>query len=162
MAMFKEFSNSGDFAIDVENIETTINNLSDNQKIEGIGTCVPGIINEKKDTIKLASNIQHWVNKPIKQVLEEKYLTKVVLDNDALAATTAEAFFGNYDSKNFLYVQWGTGIGGSYVLRNPQTNKLQILPSELGHQIIQLDGEQCGCGQKGCLELYISGGNFLK
>lgn len=105
--MFKEFSNSGDFAIDVENIETTINNLSDNQKIEGIGTCVPGIINEKKDTIKLASNIQHWVNKPIKQVLEEKYLTKVVLDNDALAATTAEAFFGNYDSKKLFVCSVG-------------------------------------------------------
>ena len=53
---------------------------------------------------------------------------------------------------SFAYLHLGTGLGAGLVLggapyRGPRTGA-----GEFGHQVIQLDGPPCGCGNRGCIE----------
>lgn len=63
------------------------------------------------------------------------------------------------DHKSFLFINWGSGIGGAYA--RFLNGNWEVLPSELGHQILEVGGRECSCGQKGCLEAYC-GGEFIK
>ncbi|KKL29038.1 hypothetical protein LCGC14_2369150, partial [marine sediment metagenome] len=50
----------------------------------------------------------------------------------------------------------GTGVGSGIILDGRLLHGAHGMGGELGHMIVQPDGEQCGCGQKGCLERYTS------
>jgi glucokinase len=51
----------------------------------------------------------------------------------------------------------GTGIGGGLVINGRLHLGIGGAAGELGHQIIDFNGPQCGCGSRGCLEVYASG-----
>lgn len=121
-----------------------IKTLVGDQKPERIGVGAPG-----------SANLPNWRDHNLKNDLEEMFTCPVVLANDVAAAASGEAHYGIPANKNFLFVAWGTGIGGAYV------HDLQITPTQIGHQVIVLRGKECGCGQKGCLEAYC-GGRYIK
>jgi glucokinase len=50
----------------------------------------------------------------------------------------------------------GTGVGGGFVQEGYIVHGQEDFAAELGHWIVQPDGEICGCGQHGCLEVYSS------
>jgi glucokinase len=56
-----------------------------------------------------------------------------------------------------LMVTLGTGIGGGIVLDGHLYRGAHGMAGEIGHSVVQLDGEPCPCGQKGCWERYASG-----
>jgi glucokinase len=51
----------------------------------------------------------------------------------------------------------GTGIGGGIVLGGELYRGAHGMAGEIGHTVVQLDGEPCQCGQNGCWERYASG-----
>ena len=54
----------------------------------------------------------------------------------------------------------GTGCGGGIVHRGEVIAGLQGIAGEWGHTSIDPDGPRCYCGQRGCVETYISGGGL--
>ena len=56
-----------------------------------------------------------------------------------------------------LGVFWGTGVGGGLVL-NGQRWSGRGASAEIGHVVVQMDGRQCPCGRRGCLEAYAGRG----
>ncbi len=123
--------------------------------IEGIGIGLPGVLNKEKSKILIANNLKSWENKEIKHEFEKRFNCKVVIENDATAAALGEALYGNGINKDFLFITWGTGIGGTFVKK--LNGRIYTFSSELGHQIIKEDGVIDSCGQKGCLEAYCGG-----
>lgn len=83
--------------------------------VRGIGISVPGKLSEDKTTVIGATNNQGYVNKPMVERLNEKYNCIVRMDNDAAAAGLGEASLGIDRKTNFIYIIWGTGVGGSIV-----------------------------------------------
>jgi len=127
-----------------------------------IGVAVAAFLNLERDTVLFSPNID-WENYPLKSALEERLETTVFLENDANAAAWGEFCFGAaQDSSSMVMLTVGTGIGGALV----DDGRLIIggfgMAGELGHIIIEPDGRECGCGNKGCLEQYASGTALMR
>ncbi|MDO9546816.1 MAG: ROK family protein [Pelolinea sp.] len=145
-----------DYSIGIEKLSGYISTLSKGQNIQGVGACFPGII-DKNGMVSTANNLPDWAMKPIKETLQERFSVPVKLVHDAQGAAIGEALFGagkGYD--RFVYFIWGTGIGASDVKKIDEKQYF-MFSFENGHHIMDWDGKQCNCGQKGCPEAYLGG-----
>jgi glucokinase len=127
------------------------------KKIDGIGICLPGIVDEEQTT--LATNLRDWERKPIRKLLADKFKTRVLLTHDVAASAIGESLYGHGKGKEtdkFVMMIWGTGVGGVFLSRKGK--QVSTLSFEPGHHIIDQDGLDCNCGQQGCAETYIGGG----
>lgn len=125
--------------------------------IEAVGIAVPGGVDEKSGEILFTPNIPFsGIN--ICEILSEKLDGKRVgVANDANAATLAEVFCGAAKgADNAVMITLGTGVGGGIVIDKKIYSGSNGLAAEIGHFVIQMDGEKCGCGRRGCFEAYGS------
>ena len=126
------------------------------EEIVGIGCGVPGVMDTKAGVITYSNNLQ-WYDLPIVSMLEKGTGLKVKITNDANAAALGEARFGaGKKYKNIIMVTLGTGVGGGIVIDGKLFEGNLGKGAEIGHSVIVVDGEQCSCGRKGCLEAYAS------
>ena len=122
----------------------------------GIGT--PGAISRRTGLLK-NSNTVCLNGKPLKDDLEKLLGRKIEIQNDANCFAMAEALYGAGKGKNLVFgVIMGTGCGGGIVYKGEVITGLQAIAGEWGHTSIDPNGPHCYCGQRGCVETYISGG----
>ena len=122
----------------------------------GIGT--PGAISRRTGLLK-NSNTVCLNGRPLKSDLEHLLRRKVEIQNDANCFAMAEALYGAGKGKNLVFgVIMGTGCGGGIVYKGEVITGPQGIAGEWGHMSIDPSGPQCYCGQRGCVETYISGG----
>lgn len=82
---------------------------------------------------------------------------KVLVTNDANAATIGEMIYGNAKGmRDFIMITLGTGLGSGFVANGEMIYGHDGFAGEFGHVIVERDGRECGCGRKGCLETYVS------
>jgi len=91
----------------------------------------------------------------IKRILLEEGISGIVL-NDVSAGAFGEWYYDHRDSKNLLFVAIGTGLGAGFVCEGEVFLGSGGSALELGHHIVEKDGELCSCGRRGCLEAYCS------
>src|SRR5690625_1747445 len=125
---------------------------------DGIGLCAPGYLDPRSGRITLASNVPARTGTD--PAGERSRLTgrPARLGNDADAAALAEFRVGaarGWDSVFYLTVS--TGIGGGFVSSRGVLMGHSGAASELGHLVVVPGGRPCGCGNRGCLEMYASG-----
>jgi glucokinase len=123
------------------------------EQLAGVGAGSPGTIED--GVVTSARNLPGWEGSfPLAKTLEEAFGCPVALGNDVQVATDAEFELGAgkpYDS--LLGVFWGTGVGGGLVLDGkPWVGRGAA--GEIGHIVVELDGAQCTCGRRGCMEAY--------
>lgn len=129
--------------------------------IVGIGIGVPGTVS-KDGKVLLAPNL-NWRNINLKGVLQENYNVPIIIENEANAGAYGEKLFGaGKEANNLVYVSVGIGIGVGLILNNHLYRGNNGFSGELGHMTINITGEKCGCGNKGCWELYASEQALLK
>ena len=81
----------------------------------------------------------------------------IYLENDANCAALAESMFGAAKGyKNSITLTLGTGIGGGIIINNKIYKGSNCAGGELGHMSINMDGNSCNCGRRGCFETYAS------
>ncbi|MBQ3817540.1 MAG: ROK family protein, partial [Clostridia bacterium] len=79
------------------------------------------------------------------------------IENDANAAAYGEYIAGaGKGTENFVAVTLGTGVGGGVIINGKIYSGSNYAGAELGHTVINMDGEACTCGRKGCWEAYAS------
>ena len=126
------------------------------EEILGIGLGVPGVMDTKVGVITYSNNLQ-WYDLPIVEMIEKGTGLKVKITNDANAAALGEAKYGaGKKYKNIIMVTLGTGVGGGIIIDGKLFEGNLGKGAELGHTVVVIDGEQCSCGRKGCLEAYAS------
>jgi glucokinase len=87
----------------------------------------------------------------------------VVVENDANAAAWGEFQFGaGHDVDDLLLVTVGTGVGGGVVVDGSLYRGAFGVGAEIGHMRVVPDGLRCGCGNRGCLEMYASGSALVR
>ncbi|WP_333785290.1 ROK family protein [Thermocrinis sp.] len=91
----------------------------------------------------------------IKKLLLEEGISGFVL-NDVSAGAFGEWYYDHRDSRNLLFVAIGTGLGAGFVCEGRVFLGSCGSALELGHHIVEKDGELCSCGRRGCLEAYCS------
>lgn len=81
------------------------------------------------------------------------------VDNDVKAATLAEQRFGaGRDVRDFIYVNFGTGIAAGIVSDGRLVRGMKNNAGEVGHMVVDAgSGVACHCGRFGCAEALASG-----
>ena len=139
-----------------EIVDTYIKNNNLEGKIAGMGIGCPGSLDVKNGVVNYANNLG-WNNLPIAKIMNEKLPYPVRLINDANAAALGEAKFGaGKEYETIILLTLGTGIGGGIILSGKLFEGNESKGAELGHMVIEVGGEQCSCGRKGCFEAYAS------
>lgn len=109
--------------------------------------------------VRTSPNIPSMVRFPLLDELTSRFDVPIITDNDATAATWAEARTGaGSGHDNVVFVAFGTGIGGGIVVDGKIRRGAYGAAGEIGHMIIDPDGPACVCGRHGCWEQMASGG----
>ena len=149
----------------LETIDVEINTLLKRydfkvSDISRIGLAVPGSPTE--DSIQNLVNL-HIKKFEIGKILAEKYNTKIKIKNDGKCAGFAEKKYGALkDFNDCIFLCLGTGVGSAVFLNGELLEPKRHPGFEFGHMIIQKDGRECNCGNKGCWETYASMKRFKK
>jgi glucokinase len=123
--------------------------------LAGVGVGSPGDVDAGRGTVGNARNLPGWEGEfELGAALEEALGTRARLGNDVQVATDAEFELGaGRPYRSVLGVFWGTGVGGGIVLDGrPWVGR--GTGGEIGHVVVRIGGELCGCGRRGCMEAY--------
>ena len=126
----------------------------------GIGT--PGAMSPRTGLLK-GSNTVCMNGQPVKADLAKLLGRNIEIQNDANCFAMAEALLGAGQGKKLVFgVIMGTGCGGGIVYKGEVFTGSQAIAGEWGHMCIDHNGPLCYCGQRGCIETFISGGGLEK
>ena len=97
--------------------------------------------------------------RPVRQQLSDELGVAVIVANDANVAAWGEFRAGAAKDVDgsIVMLTLGTGVGGGLVVHNRLSLGTHGMGAEFGHIIVREGGEQCPCGNRGCLEAYASG-----
>ncbi len=127
-----------------------------NYTIAHVGVGCPGDKDDANVSILEAGNLP-FHNVPVVARLAEVFDCGIYLDNDANCALIAEWLVGGgRGCADMVMITIGTGIGGGCIVNNDLLRGVHNDGGELGHFVINPEGPECSCGQKGCYERYAS------
>jgi glucokinase len=127
--------------------------------VAAAGAGVPGLFDEDRGRAVFLPNLPaSWTGQEVAGPLAAGLGVPVALINDARAFTLAESRMGAAAGcPTVVCLTLGTGVGGGVVV----DGRLRFGPhgraGELGHQVIEVGGPPCGCGNRGCVEAFAAG-----
>lgn len=123
----------------------------------GIGVGTPGLVNTREGVVINAVNLE-WQDLPLGQLLEKKYKLPVLVLNDSQAAAIGEYVYGGGHAldENLIVVNVIHGIGAGILINGRLFQGDGGGAGEIGHVVVQDNGELCRCGKLGCLETVSS------
>src|SRR5205809_2619998 len=127
------------------------------EKVRSITIAAPGPIDVKRGVLVNPPNLP-WQNVPLAAMLSRATGAKVELANDADMAGLGEFHHGaGRGTRNMVYITWSTGVGGGLIIDGKLHRGGHGTAGEIGHMIIDPNGPLDNCGQRGCLEAFVSG-----
>jgi glucokinase len=154
-----EVTRGRDYVLDemCKNVRTMAAKFGGAGRAVGIGIGVPGIIDRRTGMVHESPNLPGWRDYPVRDEIERRLSTNVILENDANAAALGEKWLGVASQVDDLcMLTLGTGVGGGLVLQGKIWHGMTGMAGELGHITVDPHGVTCGCGNHGCLEQYAS------
>ncbi len=132
-------------------------------EIKGIGISIAALISSDYGTIVGAPNIANLSKLNFANEIKEEFKLPIIIENDANAAMWAEFKFGSAKGLNpVMFFIIGTGVGGGLVIDGKLFKGANGIGAEFGHMCVVPNGLLCGCGAKGCIEQYASGGALIR
>jgi predicted NBD/HSP70 family sugar kinase len=126
------------------------------RSFEGIGISMPGRVDPDTQRLLLAPNLK-WGDYDIKGTIEQQMQLQVELANAANACLLSELWSGRLDGiRNAVLITVSEGIGGAILANGQIITSGSGLAGEFGHSPIDPTGPVCGCGQRGCWEVFAS------
>jgi predicted NBD/HSP70 family sugar kinase/biotin operon repressor len=124
------------------------------ESVLGVGVAVPGPLDHASGVLHRVTGFPQWDGFPLRDALAERLGLPVVVDKDTNAAALGLALEGaaGPGARSFAYLHLGTGLGAGLVLDGSLYRGERTGAGEFGHQVVQLDGPECGCGDRGCVE----------
>lgn len=129
----------------------------DRTGIQAIGIGAAGSIDRRRGIVITSPNILCWNNYPLAAKIEKISGIKTFLENDGTVACAG--FWWENEGKRFnnlIMVTLGTGIGGGAVIDGKLFTGQNGSSLEIGHMTVEVNGKECTCGNRGCLEQYAS------
>ncbi|MDP3786545.1 MAG: ROK family protein [Candidatus Omnitrophota bacterium] len=125
--------------------------------VKGIGIGCPGPLDNRKGIVLSPPNLPDWKGVPLKKIVEKRFRLPVILENDANLIGLGENWRGaGKNASSMVLLTLGTGIGSAFILGKRLWSGSRGFASEFGHVSIDLNGPRCGCGNRGCIEVYAS------
>ena len=127
----------------------------------GVGIGAPGLI--ENGVVRCSPNLPGWNDVPFQRILGEALALPVILENDANAVAYGEKSTGAGKGLNSLIcITLGTGVGGGLILDGKIWRGAFGMAGEVGHIVVEPDGNKCSCGNRGCLETYASATGIVR
>ena len=131
-------------------------------EVVGAGVATPGMLDEQHGIVHYASNLD-WREVPLLDILQRELRLPVAVGHDVRAAGLAERTYGAArGSDDFVLVPSGTGVAAALITAGGTITGATGAAGEFGHIPVIPGGEPCTCGQRGCLEVYMSGAGVAR
>ncbi|SCP97961.1 ROK family transcriptional regulator [Anaerobium acetethylicum] len=127
-----------------------------NHNLLGIGISINGIVDMEHG---ISINSYHiWErNVPVVAYVKDKMNLPVILTNNICALANGESFLAKSSRPSrMLFVKYGPGIGAARNRSQDSNSIFNLVSVEIGHMIMDSNGQPCVCGNQGCLETIAS------
>jgi len=148
----------------LDKIVDLIGKLGDHDRIKllGIGIGIPGIIDHEKGIVVFSPNLPKWKNIEVRKYIEERFPgINFYIDKETYLQIFAEKWFGQVNSKNFITIEAGVGIGIGILINDRVYRGNNNAAGEFGHTTIVPNGIECYCGNYGCWETVATTRSFI-
>lgn len=126
------------------------------EEIASVGVGVPGTVEIRSGSLIYSCNLS-LRNVPLRRLFHKHLRMPLYIENDANCAALGEYYVGaGRDSKRFLMITLGTGVGGGIIHNGKIFHGSNGMAGEVGHMTIAYGGQPCPCGRCGCWEQYAS------
>jgi glucokinase len=128
--------------------------------VGAVGCGIPGLVTTD-GVLRFAPHLPGVVELPLQALLVEALQLPVTVANDNTCAAWGE-YSIDRTAHTFLYVGFGTGIGGGVVVDDKLLYGSKGFSGEIGHMVVEASGPECVCGRRGCWEIYASGSGLAR
>jgi glucokinase len=127
----------------------------------GVGFGYGGAVNRAERRPMVCLHEPGWEDLDPVRELEAAFQAPAAIENDCKLAALAEAHVGaGKGAETLFYMTIGTGIGGGLVHKGEIVVLSPLGEAEIGHVIVEPEGPECVCGNRGCLEALCAGPNL--
>jgi glucokinase len=142
----------------VRECETQTTATGGDYSIKAISVVVPGTVNVEEGIVVMAPNVRSLDGFRLTAALTAELSRPSFLENDANAAAMGEMWRGaGRGHSTIVCLTLGTGVGGGIILDGKLWRGVDGAAAEIGHMNVDpFGGVACGCGSRGCLEVYAS------
>lgn len=146
-----------------EKVLTLVEENGGFESIRSVGISAPSA-SSISGCIENAANLPWKGVIPLAAMLRDRMGLAVALANDAHITALGEKAYGSaHGMKDFVVVSISHGGLGSCFFSNGQPHLgYSGFAGEVGHTCVKVDGRECGCGRKGCLETYCAENGLYK
>lgn len=132
------------------------------ERVRSIGISAPSS-NYLTGCMENAANMPWKGVVPLAAMIRDRMGLAVALANDAHITALGEKAYGSaHGLKDFIVVSLSHGGLGSCIFYDGKPHLgVNGFAGEVGHTCVEINGRQCGCGAKGCLETYCSDKGLL-
>jgi predicted NBD/HSP70 family sugar kinase len=140
---------------------TELLSLGPGFQVIGVGVSVPGAVRESDGLVRFAPNLG-WADEPFTDLLAAEIGLPVQTANDADLGARAEHTRGaGVGADDLAYVSGSVGIGGGFYVGGVPLRGASGFAGEIGHVVVDSNGENCRCGAIGCLETKVGENELL-
>ncbi|MET4539366.1 glucokinase [Arthrobacter bambusae] len=132
-----------------------------NCTVSGLGIGIPGTVNTETGYVANAVNVG-VAGLELGSLVETEQGLPVAVENDVNAAAIGAHYLLADASGSSAYLNLGTGLAAGYVSNGVVVRGTSGAAGEIGHLPLGMQGEECPCGQAGCLELIASGSGIAR
>jgi predicted NBD/HSP70 family sugar kinase len=133
------------------------------EELIGIGVAVAGRLDRSGGTLRSSVQTNQWEEFDIEAALGEASGLPVVLDNDANCAALGEFWSGRVPAtRDFAMIYMASGIGCGLMINGDIYRGYSSNAGEIDHLILDVNGPECWCGSRGCLETLATPGALVR
>jgi glucokinase len=143
-------------------LDAMVMDLAREAEVLAVSVVVPGVLDLERGRVVFAGNLG-LRDTPLRERLAALTGLPTVLEHDVRAAGVAERTVGAArGSADHIIVVCGTGVAASVSIGGEVVIGAHGVAGEFGHLPVWPEGEECPCGQRGCLERYASAGAIAR
>lgn len=147
----------GTLAVMVAAVKDLAAASSSTVRVRGVGVALPGPFAVSNMSFVGPTVLEGWTDLSALDELHRITQFPVFYSVDSVAGALGESLFGTAKNlTNFFYMHFGVGLGGTLVANRSAYKGANGNATEIGHVPIVPDGKACYCGNRGCLERYLS------
>jgi glucokinase len=140
----------------LERVAAAVAELKRGRRVASVGIGVAGLVDHINGIVRVPPNLPGWNGTPVKDILGRLTGIPVFCANDVNAMVLGEWLHGaGVGCRDMLCVTLGTGLGGGIISGGRLLLGANHAAGEIGHTIIDENGPECLCGNRGCVERYV-------
>jgi predicted NBD/HSP70 family sugar kinase len=130
------------------------------EHVVGIGLTVSGAISPE-GVVQLSAPMG-WRNVPFREMVQQRFRAPVQVFTTRVRMFAEISLLPSDAAKNIVLLNFADGVGATMAEHGRLVHGATNRAGEIGHIVFDPSGPLCGCGHRGCLEVFASGPALAK